>query len=87
MMDGEGEDRIRATYHTSYQKLAQIKAKYDPSNFFRVNQISGRTLARRAQCDQAISRLNVLNCIIGDLPRSMSCRARWSSKFSRSALG
>ena len=38
MMDGEGEDRIRATYHTSYQKLAQIKAKYDPSNFFRVNQ-------------------------------------------------
>jgi len=38
MMDSEGEERIRATYHTSYDKLARIKAKYDPDNFFRVNQ-------------------------------------------------
>ncbi len=38
MMDGEGEDRIRATYKNSYGKLSQIKAKYDPDNFFRVNQ-------------------------------------------------
>jgi hypothetical protein len=38
MMEGEGEDRIRATYRDSYDKLARIKAKYDPNNFFRVNQ-------------------------------------------------
>ena len=38
MMEGEGEDRIRATYQDNYQRLAQIKAKYDPENFFRVNQ-------------------------------------------------
>jgi FAD binding domain/Berberine and berberine like len=37
MMD-EGEDRIRATYRGNYARLAQIKAKYDPENFFRVNQ-------------------------------------------------
>jgi FAD/FMN-containing dehydrogenase len=34
----EGEDRIRATYKDSYEKLASIKAKYDPGNFFNVNQ-------------------------------------------------
>lgn len=37
-MEGEGEDRIRATYNDNYERLAQIKAKYDPSNFFRINQ-------------------------------------------------
>jgi hypothetical protein len=38
MMEGEGEDRIRATYEGNFDKLVQIKAKYDPDNFFRVNQ-------------------------------------------------
>ena len=38
MMDGEGEDRIRATYGDNYERLVQIKAKYDPQNFFRINQ-------------------------------------------------
>jgi len=38
MMEGEGEDRIRATYGDNYQRLARLKAKYDPANFFRVNQ-------------------------------------------------
>jgi hypothetical protein len=37
MMD-EGEDRIKATYGDNYDKLAAIKAKYDPDNLFRVNQ-------------------------------------------------
>lgn len=37
MMD-EGVDRIRATYRDNYARLAQIKAKYDPDNFFRINQ-------------------------------------------------
>src|SRR5664279_4192492 len=38
MMEGEGEDRIRATYRHNYDRLTQLKGKYDPRNFFRVNQ-------------------------------------------------
>ena len=34
----EGEDRIKATYGDNYDRLAAIKKKYDPTNFFRVNQ-------------------------------------------------
>ena len=34
----EGEDRIRATYRGNYDRLAAVKVKYDPDNFFRVNQ-------------------------------------------------
>ena len=38
MMMDEGEDRIRASYRDNYDRLAQIKAVYDPDNTFRVNQ-------------------------------------------------
>jgi hypothetical protein len=34
----EGEDRVRATYGSNYERLVAIKNKYDPDNFFRVNQ-------------------------------------------------
>ncbi len=34
----EGEERVKATYRDNYDRLAAIKAKYDPENFFRVNQ-------------------------------------------------
>jgi FAD/FMN-containing dehydrogenase len=34
----EGDDRIRATYGDNYERLAAIKAKYDPTNLFRLNQ-------------------------------------------------
>ena len=37
MMD-EGQERVQATYRGNYQRLTQIKSKYDPENFFRVNQ-------------------------------------------------
>lgn len=37
MMD-EGEERVKATYGENYERLAEIKAKYDPTNLFRVNQ-------------------------------------------------
>ena len=37
MMD-EGQERIRASFRGNYERLAQIKKKYDPKNFFRVNQ-------------------------------------------------
>jgi Berberine and berberine like len=37
MMD-EGQERVRATYQGNYDRLARIKAAYDPKNTFRVNQ-------------------------------------------------
>src|SRR5262249_14027756 len=36
--DDEGEDRIKAAYGANYGRLAEVKAKYDPTNLFRVNQ-------------------------------------------------
>ena len=38
MMMEEGQDRVRASYGDHYDRLARIKAKYDPDNLFRVNQ-------------------------------------------------
>ncbi|MCX2680192.1 FAD-binding oxidoreductase [Galbibacter sp. EGI 63066] len=34
----EGEDRVKATYRDNYERLAKIKTKYDPDNFFHINQ-------------------------------------------------
>ena len=34
----EGQDRVQATYRDNYGRLSTIKKKYDPGNFFRVNQ-------------------------------------------------
>jgi FAD/FMN-containing dehydrogenase len=38
MMDDEGDARVKATYGDNYNRLAALKKKYDPTNFFRVNQ-------------------------------------------------
>jgi FAD/FMN-containing dehydrogenase len=38
MMMDEGQERVRASYRDNYDRLAEIKAKYDPDNAFRVNQ-------------------------------------------------
>jgi FAD/FMN-containing dehydrogenase len=37
MMD-EGPERVQATYRDNFDRLARVKAKYDPTNLFRVNQ-------------------------------------------------
>jgi len=38
MMMEEGQERIRDSYRDNYDRLAAIKATYDPENLFRVNQ-------------------------------------------------
>jgi len=38
MMADEGRERVRAAYGGNYDRLTRVKAKYDPRNFFRVNQ-------------------------------------------------
>jgi len=37
LMD-EGQERVKASYKHNYDRLTQIKKKYDPNNFFKVNQ-------------------------------------------------
>ncbi|WP_206017945.1 FAD-binding oxidoreductase [Rhodohalobacter barkolensis] len=34
----EGQDRVEASYGDNYKRLQKVKAKYDPDNFFHVNQ-------------------------------------------------
>jgi FAD/FMN-containing dehydrogenase len=34
----EGADRVRAAFGPSYERLSQVKAAYDPGNFFHRNQ-------------------------------------------------
>ncbi len=37
-MMSEGQDPIVASYRSNYDRLARVKARYDPDNFFHVNQ-------------------------------------------------
>ena len=36
--DDEADDPVAAAYGPNYRRLQQIKARYDPANFFRMNQ-------------------------------------------------
>jgi FAD/FMN-containing dehydrogenase len=38
MMMDEGQERVRASYGANYDRLTRVKASYDPTNLFRVNQ-------------------------------------------------
>ena len=37
MMD-EGQERVQATYRDNYDRLIDVKSRYDPTNLFHVNQ-------------------------------------------------
>jgi FAD/FMN-containing dehydrogenase len=37
-MDGDDVDRVRANYGQNYDRLLEVKRKFDPGNLFRINQ-------------------------------------------------
>jgi FAD/FMN-containing dehydrogenase len=41
LTEEEGDERTRAAYRTNYARLAEVKARWDPSNFFRTNKNIG----------------------------------------------
>ena len=74
MMD-EGQERVRATYRENYDRLARVKAQYDPDNVFRVNQNiqpCGRRIGSRR------GRLPAISC-------AGSCRTRRGWRVLRPA--
>ena len=52
----EGDERVRAAYGPNYERLAALKNKYDPTNFFRLNQNIKPTLVGRSQEASGIAR-------------------------------
>ena len=41
LTEDEGDERTRAAYRTNYGRLAEVKARWDPSNLFRTNKNIG----------------------------------------------
>src|SRR6185437_9693606 len=70
-MMAEGEDRIRASYRGNYDRLAQVKRRYDPANAGHVDRGRGRAASGRAdgarRLGQAGQDLRLAGAVAGDV--------------------
>ncbi len=66
-MSGDEDDRVREAYHERWERLITVKSRYDPDNFFRLNQnippertgLEATTCAAREPC---LPRLGIVIC-------------------------
>jgi hypothetical protein len=49
-LGNEGEERVRASYGVNYERLVSLKNRYDPTNFFALNQNIKPTIQEEEPC-------------------------------------
>ena len=49
-LGNEGEERIRASYGVNYERLVALKNRYEPTNFFALNQNIKPTIQEEEPC-------------------------------------
>ncbi len=69
-LENEGEARVRAAYGDKYHRLSLIKRKFDPDNFFRINQ--NIAPATQVEAPSRIARTRNPSCFISKSQSSPS---------------